>query len=273
MRKFFLLLITYAITGFSATAQNDSTHAKPFVLGIVNELQSAQLSETRTINVYLPDEYKTAPERKFPVLYLLDGSANEDFIHITGLVQFLTMIQVMPPTIVVGVANVDRKHDFTFPTQNREDLKKVPTSGGSAKFMLFVEKELQPYVESHYRTNGEKTIIGQSLGGLMATEILLKKPALFDNYIIISPSLWWNDESLLKDAPQLLKKAGSKPNNVYIAVGEEGDQMKNDAKNLADLLHQTAPQKENIFFVHFPEENHLTILHNAVYKGLGLIRG
>jgi len=271
MKKLFLSLIVCATSGFSATAQTDSTHSRPFVLGIVDELQSAQLSETRTINVYLPDEYKAEPTRKFPVLYLLDGSANEDFIHITGLVQFLTMIQVMPPTIVIGVANVDRKRDFTFPTQNQEDLKKVPTSGGSAKFMLFVEKELQPYVASHYRTNSERTIIGQSLGGLMATEILLKKPALFDNYIIISPSLWWNDESLLRDAPQLLKKAGSKPRNVYIAVGEEGDQMKNDAKNLSDLLHETAPKTETIFFVNFSDENHLTILHNAAYKGLGLI--
>lgn len=262
-----------ATVSLSAHAQTDTANSKPFVLGVVNEFQSSQLSEMRTINVYLPDEYKTDKERKFPVIYLLDGSATEDFVHITGLVQFLTMIQVMPPTIVVGVANVDRKRDFTFPTQNEEDKKKVPTSGGSEKFMLFVEKDLQPYVAGHYRTNGERTIIGQSLGGLMATEILMKKPALFDNYIIISPSLWWNDESLLRDAPQLLKKATSKPQKVYIAVGEEGDQMKNDAKNLSDILHKAYPKDITIFFVNFPSENHLTILHNAAYKALGLVQG
>ncbi|PZF73445.1 alpha/beta hydrolase [Taibaiella soli] len=273
MRKLFLLLLIGIMTGSLAKAQTEDANAKPFVLGVVNQFESTQLSETRTINVYLPDEYKTEPERKFPVIYLLDGSANEDFIHIAGLVQFLTMIQAMPPTIVVGVANVDRKRDFTFPTQNKEDLKNVPTSGGSAKFMLFVEKDLQPYVNGHYRTNGERTIIGQSLGGLMATEILLKKPALFDNYIIVSPSLWWNDESLLKDAPQLLKKATSKAKKVYIAVGEEGDQMKNDAKNLSELLLKENPKTKTISLVNFPKENHLTILHNAAYNGLSFVFG
>ena len=69
----------------------------------------------------------------------------------------------------------------------------MPNNGGSDKFITFIEKELQPYIERTYSTNDSKTIIGQSLDGLLATEILFKNPKLFNHYIIISPSLWWRN--------------------------------------------------------------------------------
>ena len=84
-------------------------------------------------------------------------------------------INMLPKSILVGIANIDRKRDFTFPTTIEKDKKDYPTTGGSAKFIAFIEKELQPFIESHYKTTSSKTIIGQSLGGLLATEILFKK--------------------------------------------------------------------------------------------------
>ena len=249
-------------------AQQYTINENIFALGIVDKIQSAILGETRTLNIYLPEGYSPDSATAYPVIYLLDGSANEDFIHIVGLVQFLVMIEKMPPSIVVGIANIDRKRDFTFPTAIEQDKKDYPTTGGSAKFITFVEKELQPYIEKKYRT-GSKTIIGQSLGGLLATEILLKKPGLFNNYIIVSPSLWWNNESLLNEAPGLLKKQVLKNTQVYISVGSEGKQMEDDAKKLSEILQTPGNVKVNL--VPLPEENHLTILHNSVYKGLEIL--
>jgi predicted alpha/beta superfamily hydrolase len=75
---------------------------------------------------------------------------------------------------------VDRRRDYAFPTTIEEDKKNYPTTGHSDKFIDFIEKELQPYIEKKYKTNDSKTIIGQSLGGLLATEILFKKPTLFN---------------------------------------------------------------------------------------------
>lgn len=249
-------------------AQQYTINENIFALGIVDKIQSAILGETRTLNIYLPEGYSPDSATAYPVIYLLDGSANEDFIHIVGLVQFLVMIEKMPPSIVVGIANIDRRRDFTFPTAIEQDKKDYPTTGGSAKFITFVEKELQPYIEKKYRT-GSKTIIGQSLGGLLATEILLKKPGLFNNYIIVSPSLWWNNESLLNEAPGLLKKQVLKNTQVYISVGSEGKQMEDDAKKLSEILQTPGNVKVNL--VPLPEENHLTILHNSVYKGLEIL--
>jgi len=235
-----------------------------FALGMVDKISSVELGETRILNIYLPDGYSPDSSVTYPVIYLLDGSDNEDFIHVVGIVQFLNMIEVMPKSIVVGIANVDRRRDFTFPTSVEKDKKAYPTTGSSARFISFIEKELQPYIQNKYKTNHIKTIIGQSLGGLLATEILLKKPFLFDNYIIVSPSLWWNNESLLTAAPGLLNKSSVRDKRIIITVGAEGKEMEGDAKKLSEILRLSGTT--SLKFQFLPEENHLTILHNSVYK-------
>ena len=270
MRHIAFLITTILLSFNAATAQHKGNkppaHNKPFQLGIIDGLKSTFLGENRVLNIYLPDGYYKDSSKSYPVIYLLDGSANEDFIHITGLVQFLTMIETIQPTIVVGIANIDRRRDFTFPTTIAKDKKDYPTTGESGKFMEFLEKELEPYVRGKYRTGGTRTIIGQSLGGLLATEILLKKPWLFDQYFIVSPSLWWDNESLLASAPGLLKSLTKKEISVYIAVGNEGSQMENDARNLANLLKTQAGENVKVMLNPMPAEDHLTILHNSVYQ-------
>lgn len=281
MRKLLpvLLLIAYACT---ASAQS----TKPFLLGVVDSLYSTSLAQQRTINIYLPDGYHDDTAKNFPVIYQLDGSANEDFVHTVGNVQFLTMIGYMQPTIVVGIANVNRKHDFTFPATNAakkrphtdtllDFLQKQlqPIAGGSPQFISFIEKELQPYINSHYKTGGATTLIGQSLGGLLASEILLKKPNLFDNYIIVSPSLWWDGESLLSAAPALLKTPYTNKKQLYITVGTEGATMEGDAAKLAALLQQYKSKEARIKLAKMPQETHLTILHRAVYNALLWMNG
>lgn len=275
MKHLTFLLLFVALFGSVSRSQDKTasiqTSTKPFALGITDEIQSAQLAEKRVLNIYLPEGYDKDAKETYPVIYLLDGSANEDFIHIAGLVQYCTMIQVMPKSIVVGIANIDRKRDFTFPTTVQQDLKDFPTTGKSGKFIAFMEKDLQPYIQQKYRTNASKTIIGQSLGGLLATEVLLKKPELFNNYVIISPSLWWDNESLLAKAPELLKSAAAKNIKVYVSVGTEGKVMEQDAANLAAVLKKSADQSLQITFNPMPAENHLTILHHSAYKAFEVL--
>jgi len=243
----------------------------PFTLGQIDKVQSIELSETRVLNIYLPEGYSPDSSTTYPVIYLLDGSANEDFIHVVGIVQFLNMIESLPKSIVVGIANIDRKRDFTFPTTIERDKKEYPTTGSSARFMAFIENELQPFIQKKYKTNSSKTIIGQSLGGLFASEVLLKKPYLFNNYMIVSPSLWWDNESLLTKAPGLIAKQADKKYKVYISVGTEGKQMEDDAKRLAQILQTSGKNNVQVDFLPLRNETHLTILHNSVYKGFELL--
>ncbi|MEQ1624697.1 MAG: alpha/beta hydrolase-fold protein, partial [Sediminibacterium sp.] len=105
--------------------------SKPFVLGVIDEIHSKELAENRVLNIYLPEGYSQNDTIKYSVIYLLDGSADEDFIHIVGLVQFNSFqwINHIPKSIIVGIATVDRRRDFTFPTTIKEDLKTYPTTG------------------------------------------------------------------------------------------------------------------------------------------------
>ncbi|WP_281309770.1 alpha/beta hydrolase [Flavobacterium flavigenum] len=275
MNKFFILiLLAFNSISFSQKGKSQPADAaKPFILGVIDEIQSEELNEKRVLNIYLPEGYKQDDATKYPVIYLLDGSADEDFIHIAGLVQFNSFewINQVPKSIVVGIATVDRRRDFTFPTTIETDKKRFPTSGHSDKFIAFIEKELQPFIEKKYKTNDSKTIIGQSLGGLLETEILLKKPSLFNKYVIVSPSLWWNDGSLLNLDAEMLKESFKQQTEVYIAVGKEGltptetpRVMEVDANILAEKIKASKSKNVKVFFDYLPQENHGTILHPAV---------
>src|SRR5580704_2440977 len=225
-----IITVILAIALFCPCAFCQSDHSvqvgksKPFILGVIDEIESQKLAEKRILNIYLPEGYNQQDSLRYPVIYLLDGSADEDFIHIVGLVQFnsFSWINRVPKSIVVGIANIDRRRDFTFPTRVATDKENYPTTGKSENFIAFIETELQPFIESKYKSNGSKTIIGESLGGLLATEILLKKPALFTGYIIVSPSLWWDNGSILNLSSTVLAKNMNQNIDVYIAVGKEG---------------------------------------------------
>ena len=270
----FLILIAAVASGQKPDSQTRS-NVKPFILGEIHEIQSKILNEKRVLNIYLPEGYNVKDTINYPVIYLLDGSANEDFIHIVGLVQFYTFewIKQVPQSIVVGIATVDRRRDFTFPTSIEEDKVRYPTTGHSDNFIAFIENELQPYINKSYKTNSDKTIIGQSLGGLLATEILFTKPQLFDKYIIVSPSLWWDNGSILNRNISTLQNK-----EIYIGVGKEGltgtkipRVMEVDANVLADKIIKLKAPATKVFFEYLPEENHATILHQAVSNSFKLL--
>ncbi len=280
-RIFYRIATTFFILSFFiAQSFGQTDKSKPFVLGVIDEIQSTELGEKRILNIYLPEGYDKKDTIKYAVTYLLDGSADEDFIHVVGLYQFNTFewIDRVPKSIVVGIATVDRRRDFTYPTTIEADKKRYPTSGHSDKFIAFIEKELQPFIEKKYKTNASKTIIGQSLGGLLATEILLKKPTLFNNYIIISPSLWWDNGSLLKQTSTILQDTFSQKTGIYIGVGKEGltpteipRVMEVDANLLAEKIQNTKSKNVRVYFDYLPQEDHATIMHQAVFNALRLL--
>ncbi|MCB9082232.1 MAG: alpha/beta hydrolase [Lewinellaceae bacterium] len=254
-------LILFALTGQAQTAPLIKTG--PLAIGEVKTIKSATLQEERTLNIYLPGNYDA--EKPYPVIYLLDGSLNEDFLHIVGLVQFFNLQFQMPEFIIVGIANVDRKRDFTHHTDLEELVKSYPTTGHSDLFIRFLEKELQPFIQATYRTTATRYLIGQSLGGLLATEVLLKKPALFSHYLIVSPSLWWDNESLLDQAQALLGQQTDSDFYTYISVGGQEDKiMQKEARKLAAVLMAAKHLNLTVDFVPLPHENHATILHQSI---------
>ncbi len=229
-------------------------------------LESNILKEKRILNIYLPQNYDKT--RSYPVMYILDGSMNEDFLHLVGLHQFFNLQFKMPDFIIVGIENVDRKRDFTFHTDLKDLQQDYPTTGHSDKFIQFVEEELQPYIDKNYKTDKTKYLIGQSLGGLVATEILLNKPQLFTHYFIISPSLWWDDESLYNEASKLISQQKDEERFVYISVGkQEHPMMVKEADGLYQILKNSGKKNLKLEYKLMTDDDHATILHKSVYEG------
>lgn len=270
--QYYLFTIIYFIS-ISIHSQNAITEVSknPLTIGEAVTIKSKILLENRCLNIYLPEGYSAQDSLKYPVLYVLDGSMNEDFLHIVGLTQYFNLQYTMPKTIVVGIANIDRKRDFTFPTTDKALKRDYPTTGGSAKFISFLEKEVQPYINKNYKVNDTKILIGQSLGGLLATEILLKRMDLFTHYFIISPSLWWDNETLLQDAGAYIFAQNDMDVYAYISVGTEGDVMEREAKKLSELFKSSNKKKLKTDFKFLPDENHASILHQSVNEGFKLL--
>lgn len=267
--RIILLFLTFC----SLVRAQDTVSVTAFPFGQIHTLSSQVMQETRVLNIYLPDGYHPDSAVVYPVIYLLDGSAHEDYPHIAGLVQFLSMYELMPKAIVVGIANVDRKRDLTFPTSVEKDKLDFPTTGGSATFRRFLATELRPYIDSAFSTSGRNLLIGQSLGGLFAAETLLRQPELFTDYMIISPSFWWDHQSLLKEAETFFDRYPELQTNVYLSIGNEGKVMNGDMLAFVRIFRKKAPKTVDWHYEPLPKENHATVLHRSIYKGFEWLFG
>ena len=201
------------------------------IIGHIDKLDSAALGEERDIWVYVPRGAE-APENidsKYPVVYLLDG--NGHFHSVTGMIKQLSTTNgntISPQMIVVGIPNTDRFRDLT-PTHVEG------TSGGGDAFLDFIEHELVPYIEETYPVSRYRTFIGHSLGGLMAIDALVTRPHLFDNYVAIDPSLWWDEQAILRKAEAALIERDFSGKSLYVAVAN----TMREGMSVGDVVNNT----------------------------------
>ena len=230
--KNFLLTIIAAAT--IAGCQNKETaqvnnRDNQIIIGHIDSLHSTILKESRNIWVYLPEGVNMSNEDQvgYPVVFLLDG--DDHFHSFTGMIQQLSSVNgntVSPEMIIVGIPNTDRTRDLT-PTHvdvAYGDSTFVRTSGGGNNFLDFMEKELIPYIEKKYPVSGYRTLVGHSFGGLTVINALLDRPQLFENYVAIDPSLWWDDQLLLKKADSVFTDARFDGKSLYVAVANTIDE-------------------------------------------------
>ncbi|MFO0594973.1 MAG: alpha/beta hydrolase-fold protein [Myxococcaceae bacterium] len=255
-------LILALIVAAPALAQR----GEPLTFGTSYRLVSKNLrGEAKHLNVLLPPDYEKSGA-KYPVLYLLDGGADQDFFHIAGLVQILIGNGSMAPLILVGVESGDRKRDLTFPTKVPDEQKLAKVVGQSADYRSFFVTEVFPFVERTFRTTGERGLMGESLAGLFVLETFFLAPNLFDAWLAVSPSLWWNEKSLVKDAAVALKKFPTQPERLVVAVEEED--FNEGVSALQKVLEAGAPKSVNATVKIFPGETHGTVFHPAALDGL-----
>lgn len=242
----------------------------PLSIGETFTLESKVLAETRRINVYLPPGYAKS-DAKLPVLYMPDGGIGEDFLHVAGLVQVSVGNETMRPFILVGIENTERRRDMTGPTDNAKDKTIAPRVGGSALFRKFIRDELMPEIKKRYRTTDETAIVGESLAGLFVVETFFLEPDLFDTYIALDPSLWWNDHKLIDGAATSLYARPRLAKSLYLASSSEFIGDVDQTKVLADILKADAPAGVRWHYEAMPEEKHATIYHPAALKAFRMM--
>lgn len=229
-------------------------------------IESKILKETRVINIWTPPNYTTG-STQFPVLYMADGGLKEDFPHIANTLSSLIASHRIPPIILVGIENTQRRRDLTGPTEIEEDKKIAAIVGGSQEFRAFIKDELFPLIEKKYRTSAQKSIIGESLSGLFVVETFLKEPQMFDNYIAFDPSLWWNDHSLIQSASDDLAKFPSAEKRLWFA-GSGTAGISEYTEQLQEILEKSNLSNVNFNYSPEPAEEHSTIFRATKEKAL-----
>jgi predicted alpha/beta superfamily hydrolase len=219
---------------------------------------SRALGEDRLINVYTPPGYSASPGARFPVLYMPDGGMDEDFPHVVKTVDSLIVLGTIRPVIVVGIPNTQRRRDLTGPTRFAADSAIAPRVGGSAAFREFIRDELIPSVQARYRTTSERATVGESLAGLFVVETFLTEPALFDHYVALDPSVWWNGNALVDSAEARLRGFDGSVRTLYLASSNVEDIATGTAR-LAAALRTVAPGGLGWVYVPRPDLTHATI--------------
>jgi uncharacterized protein len=242
---------------------------EPVVIAQSYTMRSEILDETRRYNVMLPPGY-AGDQARYPVLLLLDGGIAEDFHHLSGIVQVSVGNGTMRPVIVVGLENTERRRDTTGPTEVAEDRRIAPRVGGSAAFRRFLAEELLPKLRADYRTQAPTAIVGESLAGLFVVETLLLQPGLFDIYVAVSPSLWWNGDYLVREAGPLLANKELQGKVVFLTVADEKE-MQPQVAALARQLRGPGEQRVRLHYHPMPDETHASIFHGAALKAFRLV--
>jgi hypothetical protein len=258
-------LLLVAVPAFAQAAADGA----PISIGTSHSIESRHLGGPRTISIRLPAGYAQQPHRRWPVLYLLDGGVEQDFPHIAGIAQHADISWTFEPFILVGIESVRRPYELTFPASDERYGERQRPNGGSEAMRAFLREEVRPFVEARVRASGEDILMGESLAGLFVVETLLRAPDLFDSWIAISPSLWWNRASLVADAPLLLARHGAEPRRLYLTVGNEGGTHGAAIARFVDALDAHAPAGLDWRFVDRSRaETHASIYHAAALDAL-----
>jgi len=226
-------------------------------IGIIDSLYSETLKEYREIYIQLPTNYNPKKNKKYPVVYTLDG---EVLISTVNNVQGFYSGGFTPEMVLVGISNANnRTRDLTTSKITKKYGMPFNEENGEAdNFSKFIEAELIPFIENKYPVTSFRTLIGHSYGGLFAIYILINHPQLFTNYLAIDPSLDWNDQKLLTEAQDRLSSQNYKGKSLFMSLNGQLH-MQNPMVTLENVMKDTSDftlfARSNITFSNMVEQN------------------
>ena len=225
------------------------------------------------IFIKLPASYKRNNTKSYPVIYLTD--AWYSFQIVSGATRFPMNSGKMQEAIIVGISyskgskgSSSRIRDYT----HKKDSSWKLQTGEALEHANFIENSIFPYIKSQYRVNNSRTYVGNSLGGLFGAYVFLTKPEMFNNYILGSPSVWFNNNDILK----IKSKRNLNDHKIFIAVGAKETieldsprhDMVNGAKQLESKLSGELFPNVKVKFLAIEEANHETAFPTTAIQGL-----
>ncbi|MFP6584886.1 MAG: alpha/beta hydrolase-fold protein [Candidatus Hydrogenedentota bacterium] len=258
-------------------------------------IESKFVDQTFEIYVQVPWSRADGSER-FPVLYLTDSYGGMAFRDTTQIMQlggdvprFITVgigykmespvhsleIRTRDLTQTEGASGIPGLSTFF---KDAPNLKLKKKSGGAEDFLKFIREELQPFIDENYPTMPkDRGYWGDSLGGLFGLYVLFNAPDTFDRYIIGSPSIWWEDRAIMKDAEAFVRSHESLNAKVFMAVGaleEVGgaeaseSAMVTNLFRLEDLLREAKLSGLELTTHLFPNETHTSVIGMNYSRGI-----
>jgi predicted alpha/beta superfamily hydrolase len=239
---------------------------------------------TYDMAVYLPRSYNTSGS-SYPVLYCTDRAVDE--ILAPALYTALRFSEQVNEIIIVEIACTDdsvrwrdnRDRDFT---PSKLDKKKymelIPgnpdSAGGAGNFLNFIKIELIPYIESHYRADtSSRGYFGHSYGGLFGVYAMAVEPGLFKKYIIGSPSLWYDDFSLI-DMLSSMPRGDLEIEKVYTSVGDkEPPDMLKSFSRLKNWLRKNGLTSREVKSETVTGETHRSSVVHCLFSGIRFLYG
>lgn len=261
----------------------------------VRQIHSAVLNRDYELYVSLPASYATG-RQTYPVVFITD--APYAFPVASSIGPFIARhSKRLPEFILVGLsyakgdtAEFSRRRDYT-PSRNggtglTSDMPgRKPVFGEAEGYRRFLKDEVFPMVASHYRADmAHKVLAGHSYGSLFGAYVLLTDPAMFDGYVLGSPSLWYDDYLLFKREREFAQQNKNLAAKVYIAAGSfEGPAPKNRSNDhryskdgrivtgataFANALSARRYPGLRLKSEVIAEENHLTVAPVLLTRGL-----
>ena len=224
-----ILCVTPPATARSpaATSPRADPDGVPIVIGSIHRIRSTVYGTEQVLTVRLPRGYGEDPGKRYPVVFSVDGGPDQDFELLAGVAAEAEFSTSFEPFILVGVKTDDRYKQLT-PDLKRLPIEKLKANfgdrmvpGGADRFRDYLARDVIPWAVGRYRTD-RKVLTAASLGGLFVLDTFLERPALFDDYIALTPSVWWDDGRVVDEAARKLAAHGRSDRRLYFTMGDEG---------------------------------------------------
>jgi predicted alpha/beta superfamily hydrolase len=254
---------------------------KPFTIERSEVITITSENNEREYELYIktPRSYSSEENRSYPLIFLNNG--HYAFPLVSSITRQMSGGGVIEEPIIVGISydkktswDISLTRDYT-PTKslnekNRHSDEARKHSGGADDYLLFIEKELLPFLRKKYRINTQKEIYaGNSFGGLFGGFILKTKPHIFDYYILSDPSFWYHNRSIFDIQSS---RSSIKTNILITSQSKETGKdcvpcMAKNAKDFSDNLKASLPAA-SIEYLIMENEIHETMFPTSISQGL-----